>query len=118
MKLFVEVTLPPYLRESQRLQVTLYTPGSFGEKQLITWMVDEAVLKIVSAMLKRFPQKLAFTQEKTLIEVNVPEKTFELLKNLHDIYYPIPEEVESVLNDPSLENVEKFISIQKLLLDK
>lgn len=114
-KIFIEASYLSYPHEPQRLQITAYTTGSFGETQLITWILDEAVLKIVSAMLKRFPQKLVFRSEKTMIEVNVPEKTFELLKNLSCIHDPTPEEVESVLNDPSLENVEKFIHIQKLL---
>jgi len=114
-KIFIEADYISDVREPQHLQITAYTTGSFGETQLITWIMDEAVLKVVSAMLKRFPQKLVFRSEKTMIEVNVPEKTFELLKNLSRVHDPTPEEVESVLNDPSLENVEKFIHIQKLL---
>jgi len=104
--------------------------SSLRNRHHVDWIIGDVLAEIASAMLAKFPQKQVKTclsshnTRHYSLEVEVPEKVCEILRNLHFRYIrwaqgkiktPTREETKWVLDNPQPEKVEEFINISTLL---
>ena len=72
---------------------------------------------ITIALFSNYPFKLVAQGTGITILVEAPKKTFEILKALQKLKRPVrrDEDFYKLLKNPTLENVEKFIAVRKLM---
>ena len=72
---------------------------------------------IAAALLNNYPLKLVMWGTGLTVLVEAPEKVFKVLKALQELKKPIrrSREFYRLLENPTLENVEKFAAIHKLM---
>ena len=116
MKIRVEVELEKKSSANPAVSLGIYEIAEYERHVMIACMYDREQVKIASAMLRAFPQKLIYSFEKSTIEITVPDQVKRLLKGLAEVRDVTKEERDNLLRNPTLEEVEKFLSIRKLLM--
>jgi len=72
---------------------------------------------IAAALLNNYPLKLVMWVRGLTILVEAPKRVFRVLKALQELEKPIrrDDEFYRLLENPTLENVERFVSVRRLM---
>jgi len=72
---------------------------------------------IAAALLNNYPLKLVVWGTGLTVLVEAPERAFKVLKALQELKKPIRrgEEFYRLLENPTLENVERFVAVRRLM---
>jgi len=72
---------------------------------------------IAVALLNNYPSRLLIWNTSLSVLIEAPEKAFRILKALQRLKRPIRknEEFYRLLENPTLENVERFVAVRKLM---
>jgi len=72
---------------------------------------------IAVALLNNYPSRLLIWNTSLSVLIEAPEKAFRILKALQRLKKPIRknEEFYKLLENPTLENVERFVAVRKLM---
>jgi len=72
---------------------------------------------IAAALLNNYPLKLVMWGAGLTVLVDAPERAFKILKTLKELKKPVRKSREfyRLLENPTLENIERFVAVRKLM---